>query len=496
MSIFKHIPCGETLPPKNIHSVSVSIPTMEDVIGYEEHTPEAVEKIKSGYPRFVLHPLLRVLADFIKEKYKIDKKYEVVLLSSKRAVEIVNEKYKIEKRLEVDEPFGVFLALDGTDDLQNVLMFIQHVGCNLSSRFAEDFLIKNGVFLERMEEELEEENKAEDIVISTLADAYNQPKENIALAPSGMNAIFSVIRGLQEIQKDTPRDTLVQFGWLYLDTMNIVKHHFDNSKIFYNICNFDELEEYFQKEGEKVSALITEIPTNPLILSVDVERLRDLCQKYHVPLIIDATFATPYNLDLKPYADILVESLTKFACGNADVLMGAVIVNENSNLAESKDLFLENTDEVYIKDIRRLAVEIKDYKSRVKKISSNTKVLVEYLKKSPAIEKVYYCQQDGCLENYTKAIIDENSLSGLISVTFKKPLAQVYDKLNFPKGPSLGTSFTLLMPYTYLAHYDYIISEEGRAFLEEINLPIDLVRISVGCENIEEIINEFERVLG
>ena len=50
------------------------------------------------------------------------------------------------------------------------------------------------------------------------------------------------------------------------------------------------------------------------------------------------------------------------------------------------------------------------------------------------------------------------------------------------------------MPYVYLAHYDFIISEKGREFLKEINLPIDLLRISIGCENIEDIINEFKRL--
>jgi cystathionine gamma-synthase len=50
------------------------------------------------------------------------------------------------------------------------------------------------------------------------------------------------------------------------------------------------------------------------------------------------------------------------------------------------------------------------------------------------------------------------------------------------------------MPYTYLAHYDLVTSKSGNVFLNQIGLPINLLRISVGCENIDEIINEFERV--
>ena len=91
-------------------------------------------------------------------------------------------------------------------------------------------------------------------------------------------------------------------------------------------------------------------------------------------------------------------------------------------------------------------------------------------------------------------MINENSYTGIVSVTFKDDFRKVYDKLNFAKGPSLGTEFTLLMPYTYLAHYDLIISKDGNEFLNKIGLPINLLRISVGVENIEDIINEFERL--
>ena len=73
-------------------------------------------------------------------------------------------------------------------------------------------------------------------------------------------------------------------------------------------------------------------------------------------------------------------------------------------------------------------------------------------------------------------------------------MAQCYDALNFSKGPSLGTEFTLAMPYTYLAHYDLLQTEEGKKFLEEAGLDARIIRISVGIEPIEDIINEFEKI--
>jgi cystathionine gamma-synthase len=493
-SIFSHIPCGQTLPLNNIHAVSVSMPELQDVIDYEEQTPQILEKIKSAYPRFVMHPYLKLLASHIKEKYKVSNAYEVVLLSSQKAVDVVSSKYFIHNKIEINEPFGVILVQNGTTQLQKVLKFIQHVGYNLSSRLAQDYLFEIGLLDTIHQEELEDKSIAKDIVINELAKAYKQPFENICLTPSGMNAVYCALKGLKPIQERNGKNKLIQLGWLYLDTMNIVEHYFDENKIFYDINNLDLLEEYLKTNGHTISAIITEIPTNPLLQTVDLVRLKELCLKYNIVLVIDATFATPYNLDLKPYADIYIESLTKFACGNADVLMGAIILNENSKISMISQEFFKHADEPYIKDIQRLAFQIKDYEKRMKVISQNTKLLVEYFKKASFIDEIFYCLNPKYASNYQKLMIDENSLTGIISVTFKKDFKEVYDKLNFAKGPSLGTEFTLLMPYTYLAHYDLILTKSGNEFLNQIGLPINLLRISVGCEDINDIINEFERL--
>ncbi len=493
-SFFTHIPCGQTLPQNNIHAVSVSMPNLQDVIDYEEQTPQILEKITVAYPRFVMHPYLKTLAKYIKEKYSINEAYEVVLLSSQKAVEVVSSKYFIHNKIDISEPFGVILVQNGTTQLQKVLKFIQHVGYNLSSRLAEDYLYEVGVLKEKHQEVLEDKNSAYDILILNIAKAYNQPKTNVCLTPSGMNAVYCALRGLKNIQAKNGKTKLLQLGWLYLDTMNIVEHYFDENKIFYDINDLDSVESYLKNNGHTISAIITEIPTNPLLQTVDLIRLRKICDKYNIVLVIDATFATPFNLDLKPYADVYVESLTKFACGNADVLMGAIILNENSKISLMSAEFFKHSDMPYIKDIQRLAYEIQNYENRMKIISSNTKKLVEYFKTAPFIDEIFYCLNPKYASNYQKLMIDKESYTGIVSVTFKKDFKEVYDFLNFAKGPSLGTEFTLLMPYTYLAHYDLVTSKEGNKFLKKIGLPINLLRISVGVENIEEIINEFERL--
>ena len=468
--MFKDIPCGDTLPLDNVHAVSVSIPKFKDIIDYGEGKSTQITR---GYPRFVLHPYLKKMAIFLQEKYALKQSKEVVIVSSQKFAKLICKKYDIKSDMHFEEEFGIVVVEKNSSNLQNILSFIQHIGCNLSSRYAEDFLYKNALIDSLHVEELEDEKSALQTILSTLSSAYNQPKENISLTPSGMNAIYAILKGLQEIRSE--RDTIVQLGWLYLDCMNVVKNHSKNSKVFYDIKNLTKLEEFLKTDGYRVAALITEVPTNPLLQSVDLEHLKSLCDKYDIALVIDATFATPYNLDLKPYADVMVESLTKFACGNADVLMGCFVLNEDSKYCVED--FKPYADEPYIKDIKRLAFEIKSYRSRIKKIIKNARELVEYFKTKSFIDKIYSCD-----------------FSGVISVTFTKPFERVYDSLNFFKGPSLGAEFTLLMPYVYLAHYDLITSKEGRELLKDNGIPIELIRISAGMEDIETIKEEFNKL--
>ena len=456
--MFKHIPCGETLPPQNVHAVSVSIPTFKDVLSYEEGTNT---KIKSGYPRFVLHPYLKKMAEYLHVEYCLDENEEVVLVSSQRFANLIIQKFDIKKRIDFKEDFGIVLVKKDTDELQSVLRFIQHVGCNLSSRFAEDYLHVKGLIDSLHVEEL----GCEENVLNTLTKAYD--KNSVHLCTSGMNAMYTVLKTLQKIQEGM----VLQLGWIYLDTMNLVEGY--DSKVFYDVLDLTKLEKFLNSTNKKVSCIVTEVPTNPLLQSVDLKRLKTLCLKHDIALVIDSTFSTAFVRTKE--ADIVVESLTKFACGNADVLMGCFVLGEKYEKHE--ELFKKELDKPYKKDIERLGFEIKNYKSRVKKANENRAELVEYLKQKEFIKKVYH-----------------SPLSPVISVTFNMSFEKAYDTLNFSKGPSLGTEFTLLMPYVYLAHHDLLTCKDGREVLKQNGIPIDLIRVSVGVEDIEDIKKEFDKL--
>ena len=460
--MFKHVPCGETIPVDNVHAVSVSIPTFKDIVSYEEGKNS---KIKSGYPRFVLHPYLKKMALHLEKKYAIDEKQEVVLVSSQDFENLIIEKYHIKQKVDFKENFGVVLIQKETNELQSVLRFIQHVGCNLSSRFAQEYLYKKGLINSLHVEKLAHHKDAKKEVLQTLVHAYK--KKSIHLSTSGMNAMYTVLKTVQKIQSGM----VIQLGWLYLDSMTLIEEY--DSKIFYDVMDLKLVDNFLQNCSKKISCIVTEVPTNPLLQSVDLKKLKRICIKYNIALVVDSTFATAYTK--LEEADILIESLTKFACGNADVLMGCFILNDR--YAKYKELFTKDLDKPYIKDIQRLAFEIRGYETRVKKANKNREELVRFLEQKRYVKKVYH-----------------SPLSAVISVVFNMSFEKAYDTLNFHKGPSLGTEFTLLMPYVYLAHYDLITSNAGRELLKANKIPIELIRISIGIEDIKMIKEEFNKL--
>lgn len=83
----------------------------------------------------------------------------------------------------------------------------------------------------------------------------------------------------------------------------------------------------------------------------------------------------------------------------------------------------------------------------------------------------------------------------MISFTVAGPLDAFYDRLRLPKGPSFGMKTTLICPFIYLAHYDLVTSEAGREHLARHGLSPDLLRLSVGCEPVESIIDALREAL-
>ena len=487
---FCEIPCGENIPLYNPHSVSVSLPKIQDVIDYEEGKSEVIDKMKSGYPRFFQNQFVKQLTQFIKEKHTISDDKKLIPITSIQARNCIEKTFNVLFE-SIEDNFGnVFLILDSNDEnAKKYADFIRNAGLIISSRKAEATLYELNLIDSIFEEATVSEEQAIFNIKNTLRKAYGTSSEKIILSNCGMNALFSATEALVAVQKEFGKTKIIQLGWLYVDTMEIIERK-ENSHIQINIFDLVQLENWLEINQEKVAVLITEVVSNPLLQCVNLPKLYELCSRFLVKLIVDNTLATPFCVDVLPFCDLVVESLTKFACGNADLLFGAIVVTDTSLVS----LVSENVISPFEGEVKRLGYEILEYEYRVRKISENTTLLYNFLKKQPKVLEIKSVFHEASSENFSK-IQNGNNVPGLLSVVFDKDLAFYYDKLQVAKGPSLGTEFTLAMPYVYLAHYEYLKSESGLNKLSELGINLNLLRISVGTEPIENIIKAFQLVL-
>lgn len=487
---FCEIPCGENIPLQNPHAVSVSLPEIQNVIDYEEGKSEVIDKMKSGYPRFFQNQFVKQLTQFIKEKHQISNEKILIPITSIQARNCIEKVFNVLFEYIEDEFENVFLILDSNDEnTKKYADFIRNTGLIISSRKAEATLYELNLIDSIFYEATVSGEQAIFNIKSILSKAYGTTSEKIILSNCGMNALFAATEALVSVQKEFGKTKIVQLGWLYVDTMEIIERK-ENSHVQINIFDLVQLEKWLEENHEKVAVLITEVVSNPLLQCVDLPRLYELCTRFSVKLIVDNTLATPYCVDVLPYCDVVVESLTKFACGNADLLFGAIVIKVETLISEIKECVIPPFEG----EIKRLGFEILEYENRVKKISENTILLHDYLKTQTKVVEIKSVFHKDSVENFSK-IKKGNNIPGLLSVVFDKDLAFYYDKLQLAKGPSLGTEFTLAMPYVYLAHYEYLQSESGLNKLKELGIDPNLLRISVGVEPIEDIIKAFQLVL-
>lgn len=488
---FCHIPCGESIPFDNPHAVSVSLPTLGDVIGYEEGDEAVVGNMKSGYPRFFRNQLVQRLLDYVVDHYKIDSEVIVLPITSFKAYQILS--YLIGDQLEYVEFDGSFFVLINRNDsrLQQIKDYIRNAGLIISSRQAESSLVKLGVLETTFKEDRQSEGIGRSVIISVLSKAYNAKQESVILTNSGANAFFSVCEALVSSEDSKEKNVVVQLGWLYVDTMEVIQKRSGKSYLQLNVHDLQQLEKWLEENHSKVSVVITEVVSNPKIQCVDIVALYAICQNYGVKLVLDSTLITPFNAPVLQYCDVAVESLSKFACGKGDVLMGAIIISETSGL--SQDFFEDFLVPPFEGEENRLGFEIAEYEKRVLKSSENTKQLIDLLNKKSGIKKVWSVLENTSVENYNK-LNTSGVIPGLLTIELKGSIQSYYDKLKVAKGPSLGTEFTLVMPYVYLAHYDLTKTEEGVRILNEKGMNPEILRVSVGVESIEDIVGVFNEV--
>ena len=498
MSAFPPLPLGRRIPDC-LHAVSVSLPTMRDMIGYEEKDPAVVQHIASGYPRFVLHPCLRQLTDHLARRHGLAGRTLWLTASARSGAELAGHLAGVPAgRGAQILPFAD-QGLHGITHLESSALYgeaktlLQHTGMFLSSREAEDALARLGVLPAVATESLFAGDAVAEIkrvlrqALPTTSDVDLFP------ACSGMNAIYAAFRAVSELQAARGRTIWVQLGWLYRDTIALLKRFTPEPARDYvylpDVTDLAALERLFAEKGRQIAGVFAETPTNPLIQTPDVPALAALVRRHRAKLILDPSIASLFCVDVLTHADLMVNSLTKFAASEGDILAGLVAVNPaGPDAGALRRHVAQRLEPVYSRDLARLAAEIGDYERFMAQLNAATPRVVSWLESHPQVKRVYWPLAPDSRSNYLKIAHAAGAVGGMLSFTLNTPLAPFYDAVRLPKGPSFGMKNSLLSPFIYIAHYDLVKTAAGRAELAASGIDPELLRLSIGNEPVEDII--------
>lgn len=467
--------------PDDKHAVSVCLPTWDSVIGYEEGREKVLHKLQCGYPRFFRHPAVERL--FQECSVAIAGSGEKAIVfpdkeAAQRAQRFVERRSDIAVRIHSYEGLQALVVPESTYSL--VMEYWRYTGEVVSSRQALDVL--EGKSVEPLE------SQALRAQIASFGDYH---PEDVFLYQSGMAAIFQIHRAGTRV---SPGKKTLQLDFPYVDALKI-QNHFATGAVMLNEPVGEPFEEALQRirQGE-FSIVFCELPSNPLLHTIDMARVSEACRDGGVLLAVDDTVASVYNVDVSAHADVISTSLTKWISGVGDVMAGAVQLNKESPYYQDlREFFREENpsgSKLYSKDATILAKNAHGFLSRIQASNTNGELLAEYLKQHPAVAEVWYPKFVD-REHYDALKKPAGGYGGLLSFVLKQPkkAPKVFDALELSKGPSLGTEFTLVSPYTLLAHYDEL------DWAEDCGVLSHLIRVSTGTEESDALIGAFEKAL-
>ena len=506
MPAFPPLPLGQRIP-SSPHAVSCSLPTMRAVRGYEEKDPEIMRQLTSGYPRFVVHPFARQLVAHFTATMPALAGRTLWLTSSERMARALAAHVSGPGSLpaaasrEGSVPAANLFSCDGLSGVSHpaspelyarAKTFLQNIGGFLSSREAEDHLVRLGLLAAPHPEETFAAGAAEEVRRVLRRALPGTTDGDLLLAPSGMNAIFAAFRASADLQALRGRTVWLQLGWLYLDTIAILKKFTAAPADYVYVrdpLDLEGIRRIFTKHGARIAGILAELPTNPLIETPDVAQLAALCREHGAHLLLDPSVASVFNLDVLAHSDAVVSSLTKYTASAGDLTGGLVAINPaRPDAAELRRRTAAELEPFYPRDLARLAAQIGGTETVLETIHANTARVAAFLAQHPKVRDVYWALHPASRENYLKIARAPDATGGMISFTLRVPMEPFYDRLRLPKGPSFGMTTTLICPFMYLAHYDLVTTPAGIAELAASRLDPDLLRLCCGTEPAEEII--------
>ena len=310
---------------------------------------------------------------------------------------------------------------------------------------------------------------------------------------SGLSAINTVLSLFKE------GDRLIVSDNIYGGTFRILDNVFNNFGITYTIVNtsdLDEIEKVLKEDAadsNNIKAVYIESPANPLLTVTDIEEVSELAKIYNKKVIVDNTFLTPYlQRPLSLGADIVIHSGTKYLGGHSDTVSGFVVVNDKE--IADRLYYLQNAiggvlgpwdSYLMIRGIKTLGV-------RMDRHVQNAEKVAEWLVSSGYVDKVYYpgLKSDPGYEVQKK---QADGPGAMISFTLKKE----YDYKKFFKSLKLVTLAESLGGVESLVCHPASMTHAAipKDIREAVGITDELIRLSVGIEDVDDIIADIEQAI-
>ena len=314
-------------------------------------------------------------------------------------------------------------------------------------------------------------------------------KHGLAFA-SGLAAIDAVIKLLK------PGDEVISTSDLYGGTYRLFTKIFEGFGIKFHFIGMENATKIADYVNGNTKLIWVETPTNPMMNIIDIKAAAKVARDTGVLLAVDNTFATPYlqqPLDLG--ADIVMHSATKYLGGHSDVVMGALVVKDDA-LAE-KLYFIQNASGAVCgpQDSFLVLRGLKTLHIRMQRHCENGEKIANFLLHHPKIENVYWPGLEDH-PNHTIAKGQMNDFGGMISFVTKgndyDEAIRIVENLKvFTLAESLGGVESLAGHPASMTHAS--IPKEER---EKTGVVDALIRLSVGIEDVDDLIDDLKQAIG
>ncbi len=290
-------------------------------------------------------------------------------------------------------------------------------------------------------------------------------------------------------------DEIIAMDDLYGGTYRLFTRLYKDSGIKFHFVDMNDLEKFQSLINENTKLVWVETPTNPLMKLADIAAIAQITKKHNILFAVDNTFATPYlqkPLDLG--ADIVMHSATKYLGGHSDVIAGALIIKDKVLGEELHFKQFATGATLGPMDSFLVLRGIKTLHLRVQRHCENGEKVAEYLNNHSLVERVYY---PGLASHPFHEIAKKqmSGFGGMVTFTFKSGKKE--DAIKFLENLKVFTLAESLGGVESLANHPALmthasIPEDKR---KEVGISDDLVRLSVGIEDIEDLIADLEQAL-